>query len=171
MCSSDLPLEEQITREAFDHAIALFNGSLGSIRTDALPMLSSDPVRARQVLWIWLIRLRELLPVGSGGLFGTLGGITLEQLTEELEDLDLGDQGSIFAATPRKAGQKAKQGKLARLRLKALCWERYFRSKGERPGEAQAKVSNAFGESWNTIEKWEKRVCVPLLREIGRAHV
>jgi hypothetical protein len=158
------PEADKAAASAFDAAISLVARALGPVTARMLPSLGSEPRGARAILWVWLTRLRRLFPT-TPGMFGAMSTITLEELLHELEDLDLGDQGTIFAPRQRKAGQKPKQGKLARLRLRALAWERFLRSQGDRPGAAQAKVSSAYGESWNTIEKWKKRVCVPLLGE------
>lgn len=159
------PEKERLANAAFKAGITLLVSALGPMRFNMLPPLSSETKRAREVLWAWLVRLRHLLPTPQGGLFGSVPTIKLDQILEELLDLNLGDQGSFFAAAPRKPGQSRKAGKLARLRLKALAWERYLRSQGLKPGEAQGKVSVAYGASWNTIEKWQRRICVPLLQE------
>ncbi|NJC04605.1 hypothetical protein GGQ97_000398 [Sphingomonas kaistensis] len=146
---------------AFDAAVNLAVDALGSARTQSLPPATEEPEGIRRALWLRLHRVSKLID-GRAGLFGR-SDFPLLRVLEELENLSYGEVGEVFRAPPLKPSQRHNRGKLAKLRLKALAWEKWLRSEQSLSAlHSHMAVAAAFKTDWDAIRKW-RASCVQIL--------
>lgn len=149
-------------RLAFAEMIKLAVEALGPARSLTLPTATDDPENIRWALWLRLQRVAPLIDGASSGMFGK-SGFPLPRVLDELENLSYGDIGTIFRAPPRKPSQRRNRGKLAKLRLKALAWDRWLQqSEGLSALDAHSAIEQAYRTEWEAIRKW-KSACRGIL--------
>jgi hypothetical protein len=154
-------LADRGARLAFEGAITLAVDALGSARTQSLVGATSDPEGIRWALWLRLNQVRRLIE-GRTPLLGK-SDFPLSQVLEELENLSYGEISEIFRAAPLKPSQRHNRGKLAKLRLKALAWEKWLRaSQSMTAFDSHMAVSEAYRTDWDAIRKW-RTSCIKIL--------
>lgn len=81
--------------------------------------------------------------------------LDIEAIRHELLVLARGDTSDLFAPQPRKPGQSAKRYQLARLKLRALEYDRIRANEGVGREARQLEILEAFGlHDWERVRKW-----------------
>lgn len=86
--------------------------------------------------------------------------MTLAELTREIEDFDGGDIPNVLLPEKRNPGQSRRPTYIARLRLRALCWNEHLKARGIPANRRQGAVSDAYKATWDSIRKWREPCAV-----------
>lgn len=78
----------------------------------------------------------------------------IESIVDDLMGIYWGDEPRFFSPLPRRQGLHKRPYRLARLRLRALVWDKFLASVGVRAQERHSLISDAFRTDWEAIRKW-----------------
>lgn len=140
-------------REAFDlflKAGPLFSDLLGVAAFHAFFGTSSDAASRSEKRAALISRIRVFRKLLSQPDWAE----TLVKLTQEIADMDGGDLPQVLTPEKRNPGQPRQPYRVARLRLRALCWNEYLDAQGISAAERQAAIASAYRATWDAIRKW-----------------
>lgn len=153
-------------RDLFKEVASLAADCLGSsVRSMALQRghTSNSERRSEFLNWLYLVEPLLSAPMPSALSSAPHQVLAPYEVFSALYALDAGEVRSIFE--PKKVGNKPKNiYSLAHARFEALKWKKKLILLGHEPGPANVLITNAFGETWDTIYRWKKS-CVDALGE------
>lgn len=128
-----------------------------AIGPDALKLVYGTPVtddRQLALLRAWY-RVGLMEPLFDG-LDSPDDLSSIASLQSEFLALANDDTPRLFDRIERgAAGVRQNTYRLAPLKLRALGWEAFLRSRGLKAGQAQNMVSDGFGKTWEAIRGWK----------------
>lgn len=89
-----------------------------------------------------------------------MGGdrLSLESLSRELRAMALGDKPQITEPAPFHGLKAPNAIRIAHHKLRALQWEAFLKSRGNRPADRHNAIGTAYGEEWTTVYRWDTQV-------------
>lgn len=141
---------EQRAYQIFLEADRLFADLIGE--TAFKTIFPDDPSSQSASMKRW--ELARRLSVFKRLLSEPRWGEVLRALTLEIRDMDGGDQPNVLYPERRSPGQAKQPTKVARMRLRALCWHEHLRSKGIETNRRQTAIASAYRTAWDSIRRW-----------------
>ncbi len=94
-------------------------------------------------------------------------GASFHAITAEALAIEQGDDPLLFARLP---DLRKNPLRVARTKLCALLWDAYLKAKGVSAYERHAAIAFAYGQEWDTVERWSKQVRQKLGVEFVKYH-
>ncbi len=88
--------------------------------------------------------------------------LSLEALARELRAMAKGDKPQITEPAPFHGLKAPNAIRIAHHKLRALQWDAFLKSRGNRPADRHNAIASAYGEDWTTIYRWKPQVAAAL---------
>ena len=88
--------------------------------------------------------------------------LSLEALAAELRATAKGDKAQITDPAPFHGLKAPNAIRTAHHKLRALQWDAFLKSRGNRPADRHNAIASAYGEDWTTVYRWRTSVAAAL---------
>jgi hypothetical protein len=101
-------------------------------------------------LWLSMLLFADVERPGSGD--------AIVDVAQEAYFVANGDKPKLFAQMGGKQGKRDNTAHIAIWELRALEWDYWLASTGEKPGSRHELIAGAYGVPWPTIMKWDGKL-------------